>query len=171
MLAEDLAALRATTARHLHGKIERTCALSQGKGLIRIGQCRREQRVPSVSDSPTKCPTRTTCAQLLVVLAHPQGVAATFSVGQHHYPGPLYENQSLTHTLSLTPLPLTSPLPNTAGCPATVPDRILRLPCGRLAPVAHHTFVLDALKRACRRPSLQPSRSTRCALSGCRGCW
>ena len=72
-----------------------------------------------------------------------------------------------SHTLSLTPLPLTSPSPNTAGCPATVPGRILRLPCGRLAPVTHHTFVLDALKRACRRPSLQPSRSARCALSGC----
>ena len=94
--------MRTTTARHLHGKIERTCALSQGKGLIRIGQCRREQRVPSISDSPTKCTTRTTCAQLLVVLAHPQGVAATFRLGQHHYLGPLYEDRSLTHALTDT---------------------------------------------------------------------
>ena len=106
-----------------------------------------------------------------MVLAHPQGVAATFRVGQHYYPGPLYEDRSLTHALTDTAsTDLAVADASLLGArPATVPDRILRLPCGRLAPVTHHTFVLDALKRACRRPSLQPSRSARCALSGCRG--
>ena len=47
-------------------------------------------------------------------------------------------------------------------------DRVLRLPCGRLAPAAPNTFALDAFKRACRRSSLQASRSARSALSGCR---
>ena len=37
-----------------------------------------------------------------MVLAHPQGVAATFRVGQHHYLGPLYEDRSLTHALTDT---------------------------------------------------------------------
>ena len=50
-------------------------------------------------------------------------------------------------------------------------DRILRLPCGRLAAAAPYTFALDALKRACRSSSLQASRSARSALSGCRGRW
>eukprot|EP00964_Phaeocystis_antarctica_P113200 scaffold77266_cov70-Phaeocystis_antarctica.AAC.3 len=50
-------------------------------------------------------------------------------------------------------------------------DRILRLPCGRLAPAAPYTFALDALKRACRSSSLQASRSARSALSGCRRRW
>ena len=45
---------------------------------------------------------------LMVVLAHLQGVAATFRVGRHHQNrGPLHEGQGLTHTPSLTPLPLT----------------------------------------------------------------
>ena len=43
----------------------------------------------------------------MVVLAHLQGVAATFRVGRHHHRGPLHEGQGLTHTPSLTPLPLT----------------------------------------------------------------
>ena len=37
-----------------------------------------------------------------MVLAHPQGVAATFRLGQHHYLGPLYEDRSLTHALTDT---------------------------------------------------------------------
>ena len=44
---------------------------------------------------------------LMVVLAHLQGVAATFRVGRHHHCGPLHEGQGLTHALSLTPFPLT----------------------------------------------------------------
>ena len=50
-------------------------------------------------DSHNQC---TTCAQLLVVLVHPQGVAATFRVGQHNYLGPLYEDRGLTHALTDT---------------------------------------------------------------------
>ena len=38
----------------------------------------------------------------MVVLSHPQGVAATFRLGQHHYLGPLYEDRSLTHALTDT---------------------------------------------------------------------
>eukprot|EP00964_Phaeocystis_antarctica_P011978 scaffold6611_cov57-Phaeocystis_antarctica.AAC.2 len=74
-----------------------------------------------------------------------------------------------SHTPSQTPLPLTltvathSPLGDQPQS-----DRILRLPCGRLAPAAPYTFALDALKRACRSSSLQASRSARSALSGCR---
>ena len=49
---------------------------------------------------------------LMVVLAHMQGVAATFRVGRHHHRGPLHEGQGLTHALTLTPLPLTSPTPS-----------------------------------------------------------
>ena len=35
----------------------------------------------------------------------------------------------------------------------------MRLMCGRLVPGAHCMLLLDALKRACRRSSLQASRS------------
>ena len=37
---------------------------------------------------------------LMVVLAHLQGVAATFRVGRHHHPGPLHEGRGLTHALT-----------------------------------------------------------------------
>ena len=40
-----------------------------------------------------------------MVLAHPQGVAATFRVGQHYYSGPLFwtnEDRGLTHALTDT---------------------------------------------------------------------
>ena len=36
----------------------------------------------------------------MVVLAHLQGVAATFRVGRHHHPGPLHEGRGLTHALT-----------------------------------------------------------------------
>ena len=39
---------------------------------------------------------------LMVVLAHLQGVAATFRVGRHHHRGPLHEGQGLTHALTDT---------------------------------------------------------------------
>ena len=39
---------------------------------------------------------------LMVVLAHLQGVAATFRVGRHHHPGPLHEGRGLTHALTHT---------------------------------------------------------------------
>ena len=38
----------------------------------------------------------------MVVLAHLQGVAATFRVGRHHHRGPLYEGRGLTHALTHT---------------------------------------------------------------------
>ena len=39
---------------------------------------------------------------LMVVLAHLQGVAATFRVGRHHHRGPLHEGRGLTHALTHT---------------------------------------------------------------------
>ena len=39
---------------------------------------------------------------LMVVLAHLQGVAATFRVGRHHHRGPLCEGRCLTHALTDT---------------------------------------------------------------------
>ena len=105
----------------------------------------------------------------MVVLAHPQGVAATFRVGQHYYPGPLYEDRSLTHALTDT---ASTDLTVADASPLGAQPQFPTVSCAYRAegwpPVADHTFVLDALKRACRRPSLQPSRSARCALSGCR---
>ena len=93
---------------------------------------------------------------LVVVLAHLQGVAATFRVGRHHHHGPLHEGRGLTHALTHTaPIYLTIADATPLGVQAQS-DRVLRLLRGRLAPVAAHTFALDALKRACRSPSLQP---------------
>ena len=37
---------------------------------------------------------------LMVVLAHLQGVAATFRVGRHHHRGPLHEDRGLTQALT-----------------------------------------------------------------------
>ena len=37
---------------------------------------------------------------LMVVLAHLQGVAATFRVGRHNHRGPLHEGRGLTHALT-----------------------------------------------------------------------
>ena len=45
----------------------------------------------------------------MVVLAHLQGVAATFRAGRHHHRGPLCEGRGLTHALTDTaPTDLTS---------------------------------------------------------------
>ena len=45
---------------------------------------------------------------LMVVLAHLQGVAATFRVGRHHHRGPLYEALGRTHALTdIAPTDLT----------------------------------------------------------------
>ena len=45
---------------------------------------------------------------LMVVLAHLQGVAATFRVGRHHHRGPLHEGRGLTHALThIAPTDLT----------------------------------------------------------------
>ena len=108
---------------------------------------------------------------LMVVLADLQGVVATFRVGRHHHRGPFYEGRGLTHALTHTaPTDLTVADATPLGAKAQS-DRILRLLCGKLTPVAAHTFALDVLKCACRSPSLQPSRSARSALSGCGRRW
>jgi hypothetical protein len=39
---------------------------------------------------------------LMVVLAHLQGVAVTFRVGRHHHRAPLHEGRGLTHALTHT---------------------------------------------------------------------
>ena len=45
---------------------------------------------------------------LMVVLAHLQGVVATFRVGRHHHRGPLHEGRGLTHALTdIAPTDLT----------------------------------------------------------------
>ena len=45
---------------------------------------------------------------LMVVLAHLQGVAATFRVGRHHHRGPLHAGRGLTHALThIAPTDLT----------------------------------------------------------------
>jgi hypothetical protein len=108
---------------------------------------------------------------LMVVLADLQGVAATFRVGLHHHRGPFYEGRGFTHALTPTaPTDLTVADATLLGAKAQS-DRIVRLLCGRLTPVDAHTFALDALKRACRSPSRQPSRSARSARSGCGRRW
>ena len=38
----------------------------------------------------------------MAMLAHLQGVAATFRVGRHHHRGPLHEGRGLTHALTHT---------------------------------------------------------------------
>ena len=110
-------------------------------------------------------------ANLLVLLVYLQGAAVIFRLGRHHHRGPFCEGRSLTHALTDTaPTDLTVAYASPLGAQPQS-DRILRLPCGRLAPAAPYTFALDTLKRACRSSSLQASRSARSALSGCRGRW
>ena len=108
---------------------------------------------------------------LLVLLVYLQGEASIFRLGSQHRRGPFCEGRGLTHALTDTaPTDLTvATHPPLGAQPQS--DRILRLPCGRLAPAAPYTFALDTLKRACRSSSLQASRSARIALSGCRGRW
>ena len=106
----------------------------------------------------------------MVVLAHLQGVVATFRVGRYHHRGPLYEGRGLTHALTHTaPTDLTVADATPLGAQAQS-DRTLRLLHVRQVGASRcPQFVLDALKRACQSPSLQPSRSARSALSGCCG--
>jgi len=108
---------------------------------------------------------------LLVLLVYLQGAAVIFRLGRHHHRGPFCEGRGLTHALTDTaPTDLTVATHSPLGAQPQS-DRILRLPCGRLAPAAPCTVALDALKRACRSSSLQASRSARSALSGCRRRW
>ena len=140
-------------------------ALRYREGSSRIGRRSREIIVPSISNAGAGWVTRTTMVLMLVNL---QGAAVIFRVGRHHHRGPFCEGQGLTHALTDTaPTDLTvATHPPLGAQPQS--DRILRLPCGRLAPAAPYTIALDALKHACRSSSLQASRSARSALSGCR---
>ena len=81
------------------------CALSYREGFSRIGRSSREHHVLPVSDKPDKVADS---HNLMVVLAHLQGVAATFRVGRHHHRGPLHEGRGLTHALThIAPTDLT----------------------------------------------------------------
>ena len=104
---------------------------------------------------------------LLVLLVYLQGAAVIFRLGRHHHRGPFCEGRGLTHALTDTaPTDLTvATHPPLGAQPQS--DRILRLPCGRLAP---YMFALDALKRACRSSSLQASRSVLSGIGLSRRC-
>ena len=56
----------------------------------------------------------------MVVLAHLQGVAATFRVGRHHHRGPLCEGRGLTHALT-----------DTAPTDLTVAAALVRKACSK----------------------------------------
>ena len=108
---------------------------------------------------------------MVLMLVHLQGAAVIFRVDRHHHHGPFCEGQGLTNALTDTPpTDLTVATHSPLGAQPQS-DRILRVLCGRLVPGAQVMTLLDALKRACRRSSLQASRSARSALSGCRGRW
>ena len=155
------------TARHLHGIIERTVRCH----TVKVSAESPEQSRAPCSLSLCQPDKVADSHNLMVVLADLQGVVATFRVGRHHHRGPLHEGRGLTHALTHTaPTDLTV-ADATLLVAQAQSDRVLRLLCGRLAPVAAHTFALDALKRASRSPSLQPSRSTQSALSGCGRRW
>jgi len=97
---------------------------------------------------------------MVLMLVHLQDAAVIFRVGRHHHHGSFCEGQGLTHALTDTPpTDLTVATHSPLGAKPQ-PDRILRVLCGRLVPGAQFMSLLDALKRACRRSSLQASRST-----------
>ena len=102
------------------------CAVCDREGFSRIGRSSREHHVLPVSDNPTKWPTRTTCDG--GVLAHLQGVAATFRVGRYHHRGPLHEGRELTHALT-----------HIAPTDLTVAAVLVRKACSR---ALRHTTVL-----------------------------
>ena len=132
------------------------CALRHRDGSSRIGRRSREIIVPPTLTTGALCPTRTT---MVLMLVHLQGAAVIFRVGRHHHHGPFCEGQGLTHALTDTPpTDLTVATHSPLGAQPQS-DRILRVLCGRLVPGAQFMSLLDALKRACRRSSLQASRS------------
>ena len=130
--------------------------LSYREGPSRIGRRSREIIVPPISNAGALCPTRTTMVLMLVNL---QGAAVIFRVGRHHHHGSFCEGRGLAHALTDTPpTDLTVATHSPLGAQPQS-DRILRVLCGRLVPGAQFMSLLDALKRACRRSSLQASRS------------
>ena len=131
-------------------------ALCDREGSSRIGRRSLEIIVPSTLTTGALCPTRTT---MVLMLVHLQGAAVIFRVGRHHHHGSFCEGQGLTHALTDTPpTDLTVATHSPLGAQPQS-DRILRVLCGRLVPGAQFMTLLDALKRACRRSSLQASRS------------
>jgi hypothetical protein len=88
------------TARHLHGKIERAArCLTVKISVESAGAVASNVFFESLT---TRQSGRLTADShnLMVVLAHLQGVAATFRVGRHHHRGPLCEGRGLTHALT-----------------------------------------------------------------------
>ena len=87
------------TARRLHGRTAHTvrCATvkvsSESAGAVASNMFLR---------SLTKTDTVAESHNLMVVLAHLQGAAATFRVGRHHHRAPLHEGRGLTHALTHT---------------------------------------------------------------------
>ena len=159
--------MRGRTGQHSPpSRYHRACfALRYREGSSRIGRRSREIIVPPISNAGALCPTRTTMVLMLVNL---QGAAVIFRVGRHHHRRPFCEGRGLAHALTDTPpTDLTVATHSPLGAQPQS-DRILRVLCGRLVPGAQIMTLLDALKRACRRSSLQASRSARSALSGCR---
>ena len=142
---------RATT-RHLHGTTERAARCGTVKvSAESFDAVSSEIIVPSTLTTGALCLTRTTMVLMLVNL---QGAAVIFRVGRHHHRGQLCEDRGLTHALTDTPpTDLTVASHSPLGAQPRS-DRILRLPCGRLAPAAPYMLALDALKRACRSSSL-----------------
>ena len=105
------------TARHLHGMIERAVRCYAVKvSAESAGAVASNVFLESLTtDNPTKISGRLAQqpdVNLMVVLAHLQGVAATFRVlqrvGWHHHRAPLHEGRGLTHALThIAPTDLT----------------------------------------------------------------
>ena len=108
------------TARHLHGMIERAVRCYAVKvSAESAGAVASNVFLESLTtDNPTKISGRLAQqpdVNLMVVLAHLQGVAATFRVGRHHTIVHRSMKVGASLTPSLTSLPLTSPSPQRYG--------------------------------------------------------
>ena len=150
---------RATT-RHLHGKMERAVRCltvkvsAESADAVSRDNCSLNSDDRRLVGRPAQ-PWRA----MVLMLVNLQGAAVIFRVGRHHHHGSFCEGQGLTHALTDTPptdLTVATHSPLEAQPQS---DRILRVLCGRLVPGAQFMTLLDALKRACRRSSLQASRS------------
>ena len=109
MLAEHIAALRTTTARHLHGKIERIACCLKVKAS--------SESASAVASNVYRQSLTAQQSARLAQPAHTVGGSGTPSGRGCHLQGrsaPLswtIMKIGASHTLSLTPLPLTSPSP------------------------------------------------------------
>ena len=87
------------TARHLHGEIERAArCLTMKVSAESAGAVASNVFFESLTTRQSRADSH----NLMVVLAHLQGVAATFRAGRYHHRGPLHEGQGLTHALTHT---------------------------------------------------------------------